>query len=254
MNILAELENDYRIISPTLHNITDSELKAIITQLDEQFKVKNGDIALVRNGIKQMLIWFNYHSGYKRKHQFAYDILSRMNEKVAPSLVTSEDVLHIGRKKIFISHSSNDKKYCDALLQLLRRIGIPEENIVYTSNTKCGVPLGENIFAFLKRQFDEELYVLFIFSDSYFESAPTLNEMGAAWVTSSSFSALAVPGFDYSNKKFQNCAIDSQSIVGNLVDINIITQLKNNLVKFFSLKVAEDTWISILEEYANSIK
>jgi|GEM_PF-5569670 len=51
--------------------------------------------------------------------------------------------------KIFISHASINKDYGTALVELLKGIGI--DDIIFTSNVAYGIPIGENIFNWLKK-------------------------------------------------------------------------------------------------------
>lgn len=78
--------------------------------------------------------------------------------------------------------------------------------------------------------------------------------MGAAWIKSSKFTVLTVPEFNYDNKKFNNCVVDSNSIAGNLSDAVIMTQLKDKLIEFFELRtIPEQKWLNFLKDYNNNI-
>lgn len=104
--------------------------------------------------------------------------------------------------KIFISHASDDAQYVEKLVSLLEDIGLQREHIFCSSVPEYGIPLGQDIFDYLKNQFKEnDLYVIFILSDNYYKSAACLNEMGAAWVLQSDYQALLLPGFDFKNIK-----------------------------------------------------
>ena len=102
--------------------------------------------------------------------------------------------------KLFISHSSDDKEYMVALVELLEDIGMPEGSFVCTTIPGYGIPGGEKIFDWLRDQFLEcDLRVLFALSHNYYDSPACLNEMGAAWVTKASDTLLLLPGFDFGN-------------------------------------------------------
>lgn len=84
---------------------------------------------------------------------------------------------------VFISHSSKDKDFVDALVNLLEEIGLDENTLFCSSVSDYGVPLGENIFNYLKAQFQEhEIFVIFVHTPNYYQSPICLNEMGAAWI------------------------------------------------------------------------
>ena len=102
--------------------------------------------------------------------------------------------------KLFISHSSKDKEYMGALVEMLEGVGIPAESIICTSVPGHGIPGGVNIFDWLRDQFLTcDLRIIFALSRNYYDSAACLNEMGAAWVTKTTDTLLLLPGFDYSD-------------------------------------------------------
>ncbi len=102
--------------------------------------------------------------------------------------------------KLFISHSSKDKKYMEALVEMLEDIGMPEGSFVCTSVPGYGIPGGAKIFDWLRDQFlNCDLRVMFALSHNYYRSAASLNEMGAAWVTKATDTLLLLPGFNYND-------------------------------------------------------
>lgn len=137
--------------------------------------------------------------------------------------------------KLFISHSSKDKAIIIALVELLEDIGMPEYSVVCTSVPGYGIPGGENIFDWLRRQFlDYELRIVFALSENYYSSAASLNEMGAAWVTRATETILLLPGFDAS--KVEGC-IDSRKMAINCNSDE--SELKHRLDEFKDVLVSE---------------
>lgn len=114
--------------------------------------------------------------------------------------------------KIFISHSSRNKFYGDKLVELLRNVGIKENEIVYTSNTAYGIPVGQNIFNWLKTQISEKPFVIYLLSEEYYKSIACLNEMGAAWIIENEHAAIFTPNFNLLSKEFQSGALDPREI------------------------------------------
>lgn len=101
--------------------------------------------------------------------------------------------------KLFISHSSKDKEYMEALAEMLEDIGMPDGSFVCTSVPGHGIPGGAKIFDWLRDQFLTcDLRVMFALSHNYYASAASLNEMGAAWVTKATDTLLLLPGFKFS--------------------------------------------------------
>ncbi len=104
--------------------------------------------------------------------------------------------------KIFISHKSNDKKYGDALVKLLREIGLDDEQIIYTSSPRHKIPLNQDFSAYLRNNINERIYAIYLFSESYLQSPICMNEMGAFWVKQSDYTNTFIPDFDFSNPNF----------------------------------------------------
>lgn len=120
--------------------------------------------------------------------------------------------IETNQMKIFISHSSKNKNYGELLVEFLRNIGIKEDEIIFTSNVAYGIPVGKNIFQWLKSQIEEKPFVIYLLSEHYYKSMACLNEMGAAWIIENKHAAIFTPEFDLSSKEFHNCALDPREI------------------------------------------
>jgi len=172
-------------------------------------------------------------------------------------VILSKDNLYSQSKnvsKIFISHSSADAPFGSAIVKLLRNLGLKKVQIVFTSEVKYGIPLGMNIFDYLKKQITDGVYILYLLSDNYYESVACLNEMGAAWVVQNQYTIVAVPGFQFSNPKFSKGAIDPKQIGFILDDQFRILEFRDNILSQFGLKVDEMDWIDYLKEYNTTIR
>lgn len=90
----------------------------------------------------------------------------------------------IKKKKIFISHKSEDKPFVDALVNLLRLyIGSDADKIFCSSVPNYKIGLGKEIYPEIKAQFDEfDVFMIIIHSPLYYQSPICLNEMGASWI------------------------------------------------------------------------
>lgn len=141
-------------------------------------------------------------------------------------------------RKVFISHSSKDKEYMIAFVELLEDIGMPDESIVCSSVPGHGIPGGTKTFVWLREQFLQcNLRVIFALSHNYYNSAASLNEMGAAWLTKATDTLLLLPGFDFDDIK--GC-VDSTEIGIKLdgADDELnhrLDELKDTLVSEYSL-------------------
>ena len=79
--------------------------------------------------------------------------------------------------KIFISHSSLDKEYVTYLVDFLESIGLTQEQLFCSSVPGYGIPLDEDIYDYLKRQFKEHnLHVILVLSNNYYQSVACMNE------------------------------------------------------------------------------
>ena len=113
---------------------------------------------------------------------------------------------------IFISHSSKNAAFGNAIVDLLTSVGISGDQIIFTSNDAYGIPIGQNIFNWLKDRITEKPFVLYLLSPEYYSSVACLNEMGAAWVVENQHAMIFTPNFDLSSYEFQNGALDPREI------------------------------------------
>ena len=134
--------------------------------------------------------------------------------------------------KIFISHSSKNKNYGNEFVNLLTGVGANGEDIIFTSNDAYGIPIGENIFQWLKNRIAEKPHVIYLLSPEYYKSVACLNEMGAAWVIENKHTMIFTLDFQLDSYEFQNGAIDPREI-GFYIDnqsklIAFIESLRND--------------------------
>ena len=65
--------------------------------------------------------------------------------------------------KVFISHSSQDKYYVSCIVYFLEDIGLTQEQLFCSSIPGYGIPLDEDIYDYLKQQFQEHnLHVILV--------------------------------------------------------------------------------------------
>lgn len=161
----------------------------------------------------------------------------------------SEERTEMSKQVIFISHRSEDKKYGLALVSLLRGLGLQRKQIVFTSDDDYGIPIGMNIFDYLRSQIGNGAYMIYLLSENYYESVPCLNEMGAAWVVQNDYTVIGVPGFNFDNPKFSEGAIDPRRIGFTLDNRKRLVEFKNIILDKFQLQVDEADWNSLLEKH-----
>lgn len=104
-------------------------------------------------------------------------------QEITNNNVIMEESQKTRTPKIFVSHKHADEEYAKALVELMLKLGVKENQIFCSSYPGLGIPLGKNIFDYIKELYESHnLLVLFIHSPRYYQSPVSLNEMGAAWV------------------------------------------------------------------------
>lgn len=159
---------------------------------------------------------------------------------------------------IFISHSSKDKEFTKAFVDLLFDIGLNEEDIVCSSYPSLGVPLRASVYEWLVEKFQEcRLHVFYFLSHNYYKSAASLNEMGAAWAMKQKWDGILLPGFSFS--EITGCIDPSQ--IGIKLDGDIdelkhrLGELKDDIVEEFGLRTVSATrWEKIRNEFIDKIQ
>ena len=159
--------------------------------------------------------------------------------------------------KIFISHSSGDKKYVSELIQLLEDMGLNQTQVFCSSVAGYDMQISVDIYEFLRDQFKEyNLHVFFIHSKNYYESAISLNEMGAAWVLRNNYTSFLLPGFGFEEMK----GVVNDSSIAIKLDTDVIdvrhklNQLYDKLVSEFVLtRIADARWEQKRDRFITAI-
>lgn len=109
-------------------------------------------------------------------------------------------------KKIFISHKTECSIYGKFLVRCFELVGMDvKKNIIFTSMPELGVPHDRDIYEYLKDCFRDDLYVIFLFSRSFYNSNVCIAETGAAWATNKKYSNVVIDmGFGGIDKPINN--------------------------------------------------
>lgn len=145
---------------------------------------------------------------------------------------------------VFISHSSKDIEFVEALVTLLESIGFDNTNLFCSSIPDYWIGLSEDIFASLRKRFtDHELFVIFVQSPRYYQSEVSLNEMGAAWVLQSNYCSILTKDME---KEDMRGVFDDHTIFLKVNAPQVearMNELKNTLAKLFGLpEMSDNTW------------
>ncbi len=159
---------------------------------------------------------------------------------------------------IFLSHSSKDKKYADALEKFITGLGVKDNQLIYTSHPCHKIPLNMNIYEYLRQNINSNVLMLILWSNDYLESPACLNEMGAAWVTLSDYINLYVPDFEFGNTKYHDCAVDNKKmgivLNGNQNCKAGMLELKQKIVDLFNLDNDEQRNTVLIDTFLDDIK
>ena len=171
---------------------------------------------------------------------------------------TNEKEVHSGKKKIFLSHRSTDKKYADELEKLIVGLGVKNDQLIYTSHPRHKIPLGEKIYDYLRKNINDQVFMIILWSDEYLNSPACLSEMGAAWVNHTDYLGIYCPSFTFGNPKYHEVPIDISKMGAVLNgDANCkasMIEFKNKIQDFFEIEDDEQNSAYLLDEFIKNIK
>lgn len=133
--------------------------------------------------------------------------------------------------KLFISHSSVDKETIKPLIDLLEDIGVPHNQIFFSSHPAYGVLQGEDIFLRLKKELQSNVFALFLLSENFYKSPVCLCEMGAVWIKSNKQIPILIPPFDFKDIK----GVFPNSLGFKINDKDELNSFKGNIEEYFNL-------------------
>ena len=222
------------------------DVEAWQTETTELLRVLYGEearqVADFERCINNKNHYFKFREGIQSEIQ---DCISKLNAFIMADAMMQETLVTGSKESpevkkhpmVFISHSSKDKDFVEALVVLLEDLGMDSINVFCSSIDGYGVGLSQDIFETLRSLFNEHnLFVIFIHSPRYYKSPVSLNEMGAAWVLKTDFCSFLTSDMEFSN--MSGVVNDSKiSIKVNNNDAPArLTELKDKLIALFGLK------------------
>lgn len=158
--------------------------------------------------------------------------------------------------KVFISHKTEDANYAKEIISMLVTLGVKHNDIFCSSVPGYGIPLGKNIMDSLRDQFDcYKLFVIFIHSPRYYNSAISLNEMGAAWILRSRHCSFLTKDCSYD---MLTGVINSDEIAfkaGQESTEYLLHDFRKDIVEFFSLEpISDAVWDSTKMNFIDRVK
>lgn len=188
-----------------------------------------------------------YKEELKDKIYFLDSLFAKV-ELLPCAIIEPEEKLEVPKKKqplLFISHSSADEEIASVLVTMLRTLGFNKSNLFCSSVPGYDIAEGEDIYETLASKFiDYNIYVIFLLSENYYNSAACLNEMGATWVLKVKYSTLICPGFTIPDIKGAVNPSKMAVVLDDAKRVNgKLNQLKDHLIEFFGLPEIEDDTI-----------
>lgn len=268
-----KLRMEYNSIYSIIHSYTHGSIICYLDGLKEAIdNVKKEDLLYY---LERIIKWYsdnlreiqrNQYVGdsKQREHIEAKKFLEETFEKLKDydfSNVEKRGKVHQvynGKKKIFLSHKSSDKKYADALEKLIIGLGVSNDQLIYTSHPLHKIPLGQKIYDYLRTNINDQVFMIILWSDEYLESPACLSEMGAAWVAQTDYVGIYTPAFSFGNPKYHEVPIDTTKMGAVLNgDANCkasMIEFKNRIQDFFNLEDDEQKSAYLIDEFMTNIK
>lgn len=232
------------------------------------------DIKSIKYCLIQAQNWYNQNleriansrfNAYKNEHQANFEKIKQfvLSFSQIPDTYIIENNTSILIEKnnnpiIFISHSSTDKRYGDALKNFINGLGVKDNHLIYTSHELNGIPMDKNIYEYLRENFNNRVFMIILWSNTYLESPACLNEMGAAWVTQSDYTNIYVPNFEFGNPKYHQCAVDTRKMGAVLKNDGHcktkMIELKDKILKMYNLEIDEKHFMVLLDNFMKAIE
>lgn len=105
------------------------------------------------------------------------------------------------KKKVFVSHCSNDASIINAFKThiLIAGIGLTDDNIICTSFDETGIKVGDNIPKYIKENIEDSQVIICMISQNYKHSEVCQNEVGAAWALKKNIIQIILPDSTFDN-------------------------------------------------------
>lgn len=232
--------------------ITDSDKESILYFLERICDWYN-------NNIGEILSNSYVYDTVKKQHLDCKDFFDTIRNELADyaypeTIQKSEDR---GTKRVFLSHKSDDKKYGDALEKFLVGLGLAENQLIYTSHPLHKIPLGKNIYDYLRSNINNQVFMIILFSNKYLDSPACVSEMGAAWVMQTDYVMMYTPDFSFENPKYNEIPLDNSKMGAVLKQSDnckaSMIELKNQIAEFFGLTVSENKVSFLIDEFMKNI-
>nr|MCR5237719.1 toll/interleukin-1 receptor domain-containing protein [Lachnospiraceae bacterium] len=249
-----QLRMEYNSIRAIIESYTgDGSITSYLNGLKEA--IDKADSESLNYYLERVISWYDANlsaieqneyvtDNEQREHSDARALLKKLSEKLqnydfSKVEQAGESRKKNGKKKIFLSHRSSDKRYGDALEKLIIGLGVKNDQLIYTSHPLHKIPLGMKIYDYLRDNINDQVFMVILWSNDYLQSPACLSEMGAAWVLQTDYLGIYTPDFSFGNPKYHEVPIDTTKMGAVLNgDANCkasMIEFKNKIQSFFAL-------------------
>lgn len=197
-----------------------------------------------------LLLWLKTHNLISIK-----DCLVAMSE-VVKYMYDHFDEMYKA-PKIFISHSTDDRLIVEKFVTMLEQIGLKQEQLFCSSITGYGIPQGAgDLYDFIRNEMsNDNLFVIMMLSQNYYNSPVCLNEMGAAWIKQSEYQSILLPGFQYSEIKG---AVNPRDMTFRLADKEnrnyALNELKDRIIRHLRINdISQNRWERFRDKFLEEV-
>ena len=258
-NLIGFVQYDHQITDPILFDAEQWQLETtelLITLYGEKSRQVNHFKSQITN--KNHYLDFREELTRELKNCLTHlNALVKADEtnKVIASMPNQNTVQTQKTPMVFISHSSKDKQFVEALVDLLESIGLNENTLFCSSVDGYGVKLNDDIFETILSLFKEhDLYVIFIHSPNYYLSPVSLNEMGAAWVLKTKFCSILTKEMSFEMKGVVNQSKMSIKVDADEASARL-NELKDQVIQFFGLSsISQTPWERKRNKFLSTVK
>jgi len=159
--------------------------------------------------------------------------------------------------KIFISHSTDDRPIVEKFVTMLEQIGVKQNQLFCSSIAGYGIPQGTgDLYDFIRNEMsNDNLFVIMMLSQNYYNSPVCLNEMGATWVKQSAYQSILLPGFHYSEIKG---AVNPRAMSFRLDDKEnrnyALNELKDRIIVHLEMDaIANNPWERFRDKFTEEV-
>lgn len=165
--------------------------------------------------------------------------------------VLLDSPIDIPAKKIFISHSTQDKDIVDAFVTLLCMGGGFSSNDIFCTSFVGGkIKNGDDLRAHIQSNVNFADFAILLISQNYKQSAVCLNEMGAVWAVNKKVKTYVLPGLQESEVGW---LIDTKA-AEKINDPVALTALYKDITDFYHLQPDMVLWTAQATKFLNSLK